>query len=56
MTDQRPDLDPEDQTIEPVSDDEVAALADNLKSDAEGANVQVDVREASEHIGTGTDR
>jgi hypothetical protein len=39
-----------------VSDDDVAALTDNLKSDAEDADVQVDVREASEHIGTGTDR
>jgi hypothetical protein len=56
MTDPRPDLDQEDQHLEPVSDDDVAALADNLKSDAEGADVRVDVPEASEHIGTGTDR
>ena len=56
MTDRRTDLDQDAQAFEPVSDDDVAALADNLKSDADGADVQVDVREASEHIGTGTDR
>jgi hypothetical protein len=40
---------------EPIRDQDVQALTDALEADAD-LDVRVDVNEASEHIGTGTDR
>ncbi len=55
MTDQRPDVD-EPAADEAVSDDRMDALAEQLRNEGAEDDVRLDVTEASEHIGTGTDR
>jgi hypothetical protein len=55
VTDERPDVD-EPARGEKVSDDRIDALAEQLRNETTEDDVRVDVTEASEHIGTGTDR
>jgi hypothetical protein len=38
------------------SDEQIQALAEQLRDETSEEDVRVDVAEASEHIGTGTDR
>ncbi len=48
-------VEPGPDPTEPIRDQDVQALTDALEADAD-LDVRVDVNEASEHIGTGTDR
>lgn len=54
MTDDAPDAQ-RSEPIGPISDQDVEAVVEALQPDAE-IDVRLDETEASEHIGTGTDR
>ena len=56
MTEPQPDIDPSEAVVGPIPDRDVEALEDNLRSDPDQLDVRVEVTEASEQIGTGTDR
>ena len=59
MTDERTrgdDGSPRVDPVDPLSDEQVRSLAERLSDETSEEDVRVDVTEASEHIGTGTDR